>query len=348
MRLRLRSFVKNCWVFVLFGSGALWWAKRQLASRGAVTVLTFHRVLDDREYARSSSLPGILVRERTFDGLLALLAREYEIVDLGCGAPDWSPRLTRPRVAITFDDGWLDNLRYAFPIAARHHASLTIFVCSGLTGRRFPFWPEQALRSLREPAALEQAKNLFPQLVDRSIEDFRESLVERLKQTDPAQRGEYLNILQRAAGIDTQTDDSEPCNQVVTGDQIRELHRNGVRIGSHTVNHPILTQIDSGDAASELEESRKQLEQDLRSKCVSVAYPNGNHNSEIRRVARETGYCFGFTTESGAWTPDSDLLQIPRINIHEQKLVGPRGRFWRAMFEYSVFWRAGSESVGGH
>jgi len=336
---RLRVYLKTCWAYFLWGTGALRWAKRRLARRGAVTVLMLHRVLDDAEYVESSSLPAILVRERTFDELLAWAAKEYEIVDLGRGAPDWSVRPNRPRIALTFDDGWLDNLRYAWPVAARRGASITIFVCAGLVGRRFPFWPEQVNRSLQSASAREQAKQLFPDLADGSMETLREDLVDRLKQTDPALRDEYVKSLQRHAGASLAEDESEPCNQMIAWDQVRELHRSGVRIGSHTVSHPILTQLSKESVAAELSESRRWIERELGSECALIAYPNGNHDPEICRLAREAGYSLAFTTQPGAWVQETDPARIPRINISEPKLVGPRGRFSRVMFEYSVFWR---------
>src|SRR5690242_14860243 len=97
------------WLFYLRSSifratGLLWLAKRRMAKAGVV-VLTLHRVLPDDEFARTSSLPGIVVRHRTFERFIAWASRQCEIVDLGKGVPSWEVSAPRPRIALTFDDG---------------------------------------------------------------------------------------------------------------------------------------------------------------------------------------------------------------------------------------------------
>jgi len=59
----LRSLARFAWIYALWLSGILWFCKRSLRRRGAAVVLTFHRVLDDREFAASrassNGRPGI-------------------------------------------------------------------------------------------------------------------------------------------------------------------------------------------------------------------------------------------------------------------------------------------------
>jgi hypothetical protein len=78
---KARPSLQLVWARLLQASGCLWWAQRQLRRRGAVMVLTFHRVLDDAESRLTCSLPGIVVRRRTFENLAAYAARQYEAVD---------------------------------------------------------------------------------------------------------------------------------------------------------------------------------------------------------------------------------------------------------------------------
>src|SRR5436853_7591912 len=99
---KLRAALRFSWAYFLWIMGALWLARRRVQARGAVVVLTLHRIVDDAEFAASSSLPGILIRDRTFDQFLAWASGKCEIADLVRGMPDWRARPGRRQVAWTF------------------------------------------------------------------------------------------------------------------------------------------------------------------------------------------------------------------------------------------------------
>ena len=101
------------------------------------TVLTFHRVNDTEEQN------GLTVHPRLFEELLDVLARRYRIVPLAhlCEMVLRSEPIPARTVAITFDDGYLDNFSVAAPILKHKKVPATFFVSSGYVGttRRFPW-----------------------------------------------------------------------------------------------------------------------------------------------------------------------------------------------------------------
>jgi len=322
----LRSLARFAWIYALWLSGVLWFCKRSLRRRGAAVVLTFHRVLDDGEFAASSSLPGILVRRGTFEDFLEWASRHCEILDLAQGAPDWSRPASRPRIALTFDDGWLDNHRFAAPAAARFGASMTIFICPGLTGQRYPFWPERVTRLLRGGRGPEG--------------DSLEATIEELKRMDPDTRRAWIDHLEQSSGREAARAAEEPSNGTMDWREVRDLEERGVRFGSHTMNHVILTQVPASCAEQELRESRVAIEGKLGAACGMFAYPNGNCDAEVKQAVAKSDYRLAFTTRPGEWLPQTDPLLIPRMNVSEKHLAGPHGRFSPAVFEYTVFWKA--------
>ena len=307
-----------------------------MQARGAVVVLTLHRIVDDAEFAASSSLPGILIRDRTFDQFLAWASRKCEIADLGRGMPDWGARPARPQIALTFDDGWLDNHRFAHPIAARHGASMTVFVCPGLLGRRFPFWPERLAYLVADGVVS----------ADESIED----AVERMKRLEPDERRRLMECLENAVGDPLARSAAEPTNRTMTPQEILELHRSGVRFGSHTQNHTLLTRVAANTAQVELAQSRAKIEEMLGEPCELFAYPNGDYNASVREAVAQSGYQLAFTTEHGEWLSKTDRLLIPRINVSESHLTGPSGRFSRVDWLYPIRQASGSlrSALGDH
>jgi peptidoglycan/xylan/chitin deacetylase (PgdA/CDA1 family) len=316
--------IREAWAGLLQISGCLWWANRQLRRQGAVMVLTFHRVLDDAEFQRTCSLPGILMRRETFARLASYVAAKYEAVDFerACAAAPGG----KMRVMFTFDDGWMDNYTHALPVARAHKIPLTIFVCTGLNGRTQPFWPEQVTALLRNgtpPASIAEIESAIG-LLKTCTPPQREAHVAKLRQTRPTLRN-----------VNAYNGD-----RTVSWDDIREMDAAGVRFGSHTHTHQILPNVPVETGRQEIRESKHALEAAIYKRCDIFAYPNGDSSPATRRILSEEGFRGAFTTEPGAWTSAADPLAIPRVNVCEAKVVGMTGRFSPTLFEYAVIWKA--------
>jgi len=320
---KARPGLQLLWARLLRASGCLWWAKRQLRRRGAVLVLTFHRILDDAEFRLTCSLPGMVVRRRTFETLAAHAAREFEAVDFAQAIAGTAGKL---RVMFTFDDGWKDNYTNALPVMRACGMPATVFVCPGLIGRTLPFWPE-AIASLLGEAT--------PRVPGAEIE----LLIERLKTYSAVRRQQYISQLCEFH-VPADRRDAYNGDRTVSWDDIREMDAAGVKVGCHTHTHQILTTVPEQTARQEIRESKRAIEEVLGRRCNLFAYPNGNTSAATRRILAEEGFTAAFTTERRAWTSGSDPMAIPRINVCEESVVGLTGRFSPAMFQYSVFWKA--------
>ena len=109
---------------------------------GGAVILLYHRVHDD-EFD-----PWLLkVSRKNFDDHMRHLQHRYAVLSLGelCQALD-AGRLPRRAVAVTFDDGYGDNLRNAKPILDRHRVPATVFVTSGYVGAGREFWWDELER----------------------------------------------------------------------------------------------------------------------------------------------------------------------------------------------------------
>jgi len=320
-----RRGLRCLWVMLLAASGCLWWAKRQLSSSGAVILLTLHRVLGEAAYLKTQSLPGIVVRDRTFRELAAYVVRRCEPVDFRSVQPG-KPG-DKVRVAFTFDDGWSDNYSIALPIAREYKIPFTIFICPGLIDRDRPFWPE-------EFAALIRA-------IRPAIEVFEiEAEIETLKTYTKEKRAQYLTKLSEEACNRGICIGPSNVDRTVSWAAIAEMDREGVNFGSHTQTHQILTKVSSEEARQEVQISKAAIEQALGKRCDTFAYPNGNWSMDTRRLLAEEGIKLAVTSERGAWTANCDPLAIPRSNTAEDDLVGFTGRFSPIMFEYTTFWKS--------
>lgn len=105
-------------------------ARRYLGwrNRQRIVVLLYHRVSDA---FRDSLTVGI----EQFDAHMDWLRRHHELVSVADIIHGNAPRNTaRPVVAVTFDDGYLDNYEHAVPILLRHQVPAAFFVSTGMIG----------------------------------------------------------------------------------------------------------------------------------------------------------------------------------------------------------------------
>jgi hypothetical protein len=138
-----------------------------------------------------------------------------------------------------------------------------------------------------------------------------EMLLPKIKYWPGAQRQEGVRRLAELCGLGSYPD------QMMSDEQVRQLHRNGIEIGAHTVTHPILTETSASQVRVELAENKRYLETLVGEAVTSFAYPNGNPSRDYRRehveLVREAGFELAVTTAWGAATRSTDPLQLPRI-----------------------------------
>lgn len=107
--------------------GWRFWAPR-------ITVVLYHRVSDD---VRDNLTVGV----EQFDRQMALLRQHCDVLSLHeVLASEQIRPSRRPKVAVTFDDGYLDNFTNAAPILLRHGIPAAFFVSTGIVNsdRQFP------------------------------------------------------------------------------------------------------------------------------------------------------------------------------------------------------------------
>ena len=119
-------------------------------------------------------------------------------------------------------------------------------------------------------------------------------------------------------------------DRLATG-HIREMASNGMSIGSHTVSHRPLGDMESEEALNELSLSRMYLEGMLQKKIDFVAYPKGSYNGSTGMIASEAGYCGGFSIIPGTCSRNTNPFVIPRVPLFSYD-----GDMRRTMVKYGL------------
>lgn len=119
-------------------------------------------------------------------------------------------------------------------------------------------------------------------------------------------------------------DKSAPLNgkSCLSWDQVRELDRNGISFGSHTVNHPTLTTLPQKELEFELARSKDRIESELGKTIESFSYPfafpehNGFFLGRLWSVLYSTGYRCCLTTRIGATAAGDDPFRLKRLPVN--------------------------------
>ncbi len=275
-----------------------------------LSILIYHRVMPQLDPMRAGE-PTV----EEFDAQMRVL-REYfhplplvEAVErLHAGT------LPDAAVCVTFDDGYADNELHAMPILRKYAVPATVFVSTGfLNGGRM--WNDSVIETVRTcPDEVLDLRELELDCYTLGSMQQRlqavESILRRIKHFDPQDRLALANAIQeRGRGL--------PDDLMMTDDQVRSLAQNGVGIGAHTVNHPILSSISAAAAREEIQQSRQYLENLVQSPVDVFAYPNGrpdlDYGIEHRDLVSELGFKVAVSTHWGVSTAHSDRYQLPRF-----------------------------------
>ncbi len=365
----LRGKARDAAIRALDIAGSLRRARERIVQRSGIIVLTLHRIVPDamRPVCRSPS--GMVLRESLFIRLIEYLGERAVFIspeDLDHLQPDMpAGNPARPRILITFDDGWLDNAVVALPHLRRVKIRACFFVATALPGHPCPFWPERVLGLLACARRLglisvlaahldhlqAEADHAPPSLMSTHGE---EALLGWLKQfpaselfcwiesTSNALHHETLRVAASPIRNTLNKPLLDPMEKMMTWDTLRTLARDGHRMGSHTCTHAILPQLNKRSMAYELEASRCALQEQLPHQAADslwVSYPNGSASPEVLEAARDAGYRYGFSNTPGVWHSNSEPFLIPRLNVWDGTLVDSQGAFSEKHLEYSLFWR---------
>ena len=103
---------------------------------------------------------------------------------------------------------------------------------------------------------------------------------------------------------------------VMDQDALARWLESGNEIGSHTVTHPRLPELDRANAMHEIAESRHELQRIAGTAIDHFCYPYGDHDDRSVEMVREAGYASAVTTRRGPVSPGSDPFRLPRISVN--------------------------------
>lgn len=260
-----------------------------------LVVLGWHNIESTWRYPAppGSGLRGFVRQMRALRSLTNVVPLDDAFAALREGR-----RLPRRAVALTFDDGYRDNLELAVPVLRGMGLRATFYLMPRiLDGDVSPWWERVGWAFAR--ATVERAEFAGASLdltTDRARAGSLERVESVLKTRDEA--GRQDGVAELVAALAPRGSGPER-DLFMDWDDAKRLVASGAAIGSHTMRHSILARESGPSQLADLQESKRLLESSLQTPVSSLAYPNGqteDYDATSKAAARAAGFASAVTT----------------------------------------------------
>jgi len=283
-------------------------------------ILIYHRVNDDQDAFLGAT------RVNAFRQQMEFIAKHFPIASLDdIASGEWRNRGEKFCVGITFDDGYRDNYLNVFPILKALNIPATIFLTSGcVQDGKLPWYDQVALAfklTARKTLGWDQHSAPSGEMASTEARIRKmQSTLEWLWALSTEDRVNRLPELFEALRVSA---DPNLPNFMLSWTEIREMSKNGISFGAHTVTHPVLSHSQTEDVEREIVESKKTIERNVRQPVNHFAYPFGRYgdfNEDAKRTLRAAGFQTAVTTIPGYNRAGDDLLELKRFTPWGQDL----------------------------
>ncbi len=285
----------------------------RLLNRNRALILTYHRF--------SANGYGEYTSAAAFNEQLAYLKAHYQVVPLSHLVERLSVSGSLPpgMAAITIDDGYSDSYEIAYPLLKRYGVPATIYLVTDFVERYAWMWTDKVRYITAQAVAQRLAITIDGDQYRFELDDHGsriaaserinaalKRLSEEMKEETIKQLASLLEVIIPA----TPPDDFS----AVSWEEVHEMARNRIEFGSHTLTHPILTNVGDEQLRQELTESRTHIEAVLRRRIEQFCYPNGDYNERVTSEVSRAGYVSAVTTVSGLVETGDERFTLRRIH----------------------------------
>ena len=314
-------------------------ATRAALDGGELRILAYHRVLPAPAEDFSFDLELVSAWAERFREQMLHLRKRFRPMrfDEVLALLQAGRRLPGNAVLVTFDDGYEDNHRVAFPILRDLGLSAMFFVATGHIDSGRPYLYDWLVHVLCVTgAARVRIPELELDIVLPEALDGRRAVAAQVLDRVKALRENTQSILVRriAAQLGVPVPDRDGGCRPMSWQDLREMRDGGMEIGSHGVHHRMLAKLPASLMKAELVESRRRTEAELGTPARVLSYPVGGHDAfdaDVVAAARAAGYEMACTYIAGTSRPDpASRFELRRLPIER--------RMDQAWFEAVLAW----------
>jgi peptidoglycan/xylan/chitin deacetylase (PgdA/CDA1 family) len=303
---------------------------RVMPARPKPLILMYHRIADS-----PVDNWGLAVSPAHFDEHLHVLRRTRYPLPLKDFVRDLiAGTLRSDAIALTFDDGYVDNLIAGKPRLAAADVPANVFLATGYLDRPIEFWWDE----LTQLVLMANSPRNFELIVRGKSMHFELSTGSPVRDRGTSRTGvskghgavltaiwqairllgeeeRELIMMDLRSMFSVQREHTSGC-RAMTRDEVRRLVSDGlVTIGAHTVTHPVMPKLTPTARDREISESKFTCEELVGTSPVGFAYPYGDFCVNDQSAVKAAGFAFACSTQHGATAGTYDLFALPRIHV---------------------------------
>ncbi len=302
--------------------------RKRALKKGSFTILTYHRI-SDSDYGD----PFLTITPHNFERQIRYLTKRFKVVSLEELVKHIQSQYSTldDYIAITFDDGYRDNYTNAYPILKKYKVPATIFLTTDFIGTDKLFWWDRLAKIAKfiigKNLHLNFPQDLYPKKIKDAISMISSGNIAKsnkevsilpvlLKEISEEKKCLILDDLEKQISPFPIDDQDRP--YPLTWDEVRQMNKDDIEFGSHTVTHPILTRVKSDQAKYEISQSKIEIEREIAKKVLHFSYPNGERadfDEHIKQLVKDNNYISACTSINGANGLQDDVFSLKRRAI---------------------------------
>jgi len=251
----------------------------------------------------------------------------------------------KPSILLTFDDGYSDHYKYAFPLLLKNNIKACFFSPTSIFKKNYflevnkihiildKFQDQdellkQIFSELKNISRINIDKLLKKILIEiktskNRFDDKKTIMVKHLLQHSIADipRTQIINRLFNKAKSKFNQNDLE--DFYINKKNFLEMLKSGMHFGSHGDSHLKFDKLDLLKSEKEITISLKKLKTlGLSSNIETMCYPYGSYDQKTIRLLKQYKIKYGFTTKAGSIFPNSKIshYEIPRYDTNDFKI----------------------------
>lgn len=301
-----------------------------------ISMYHYTRDLRHSRYPEIKGLDIVLFRQQ-----IEFMKENFNVVTMEqvLDAVEGKIELPEKALLLTFDDGYLDNYLFAFPILEELGVQGSFFI-PGKTFTTHQLLDVNKIHYILASANIGElvedvkkemdyyrgqeydfasTEELFHEYAIANRFDSKETIfVKRMLQTvlpEKLRNTISSNLFEKYVGV---TEEQLAYELYMTEEQIRTMKRHGMYIGVHGYDHYWLGNLSEEKMKQDIDLALDALDEFIDRNHWGMNYPYGNYNSNVLEYVKSKGACLGLTTEVRVADLQKDsLLELPRLDCND-------------------------------